>query len=78
MLRARSVVQPPLKLPDNARNVPVHGGPRAVGVMRGNCLYDRGMIAHRCLRKLASMKVLLHAPPQLGALLPHPFDDELQ
>src|SRR5256885_9859847 len=78
LLRARGVVQSALKLPDNARHVPMHGGPRATGVMRGNRLYDCRMIVHRCLRKLAGMEMLLHAPPQCSALFPHPFDDELE
>src|SRR5439155_24199620 len=67
-----------LEFARDPRDMPVHGAARAVGIARPDRLRDDRMIANRLKREIAGMKVLLQAPPQLGALVPQALDNELK
>src|SRR6267154_1148366 len=77
-VRTRRVVKPALEFLDYSRQMPMHRDTRAARVVRRDRANDRRMVADRLLRQAGRMKVLLHPSPQLGALIPQSFDDELQ
>ena len=56
----------------------MHRRARRGRIARANGIENGGVIADRLARQLLRMKVTLQTTPQLGALIPQPFDDELQ
>src|SRR5206468_1368246 len=77
-VRTCRVVKATLEFPDHSRQMPMHRDSRAARVVRRDRANDRRMVAYRLLRQAGRMKVLLHPPPQLGALIPQSFDDEFE
>ena len=55
-----------------------HRGARTRCIVGGNRLDDGGVIANGLSRQVGSVKMLLHSPPQLGALRPQSFDHQFE
>ncbi len=72
------VVHAALEFAHDAGDVPVHRGPRRVGIARRDRREDRRVVADRLPRERFGVEMLLHPPPELGALVPQPLDDELE
>ena len=56
----------------------VHRRSRAVGIVRRDGGDDGRVIANGPLGEIGRVEMLLQPPPQLGALVPQAFDDELE
>src|SRR5436309_13549698 len=73
-----AVVDATLKLAGDSCQMSVHRSACRVGVARSDRANDRCMVAQGLLGKFWGVKMVLHPAPQLRALVPQTFHDEMQ
>src|SRR6185437_8978807 len=72
------IINAPLELARDARQMAMHCRARRLGIFRRDRGRDRRVIADRAYRKVVGMEMPLQPSPKLCALVPEALDDELE